>query len=217
MGFNQCAYRLVKAQGFIDYYTNANIVEALLAEGHQVRTLSRGAYPELEALGVEHVRADLAGPVSAIERAFRGRDVVAVHWPTGYRDWGLVVQIDADGNVHSGERGDTHLVVYYDKAVVTIPVISLEALCGEPAPTNLVYSRLLIMNSVRPGSSVPFYAIVTAGLPRPLPFDNSLISGAEPCGHEALQCRLAIDGEIAVIPNLEYLQTQLEQQLDEAA
>jgi chemosensory pili system protein ChpC len=100
---------------------------------------------------------------------------------------------------------------------VTIPVISLEALCGEPAPTNLVYSRLLIMNSVRPASSVPFYAIVTAGLPRPLPFDNALISGAEPCGHEALQCRLAIDGEIAVIPDLEYLQTQLEQQLDEAA
>ena len=100
---------------------------------------------------------------------------------------------------------------------VTIPVISLEALCGEPAPTNLVYSRLLIMNSVRPGSSVPFYAIVTAGLPRPLPYDNALISGAEPCGHEALQCRLAIDGEIAVIPDLEFLQTQLEQQIAEAA
>lgn len=100
---------------------------------------------------------------------------------------------------------------------VTIPVISLETLCGEQAPTNLVYSRLLIMNSVRPGSSVPFYAIVTAGLPRPLPFDNALISGAEPCGHKALRCRLAIDGEIAVIPDLEYLQTQLEQQIDEAA
>jgi chemosensory pili system protein ChpC len=100
---------------------------------------------------------------------------------------------------------------------VTIPVISLETLCGEPAPTNLVYSRLLIMNSVRPGSRVPFYAIVTAGLPRPLPFDNALISGAEPCGHEALKCRLAIDGEIAVIPDLEYLQTQLEQQVAEAA
>ena len=30
-------------------------------------------------------------------------------------------------------------------------------------------------------------------------------------------CQIAIDGEIAVIPDLEYLQTQLEQQLDEAA
>ena len=76
---------------------------------------------------------------------------------------------------------------------------------------------MLIINSVRPGSSVPFYAIVTAGLPRPLPYDNSLISGAEPCGHEALRCRLAIDGEIAVIPDLEYVQTQLENQAADVA
>ncbi len=100
---------------------------------------------------------------------------------------------------------------------IAIPVVSLETLCGESAPANLVYSRLLIINSVRPGSSVPFYAIVTAGLPRPLPFDSSLMSGAESCGHEALQCRLAIDGEIAVIPDLDYLQEQLELQARRAA
>jgi nucleoside-diphosphate-sugar epimerase len=52
------------------------IVEALLAEGWEVRTLSRGEHPELAALGVEHVRADLAGPVGDFERAFRGRDAV---------------------------------------------------------------------------------------------------------------------------------------------
>ena len=37
----------------------------------------------------------------------------------------------------------------------TIPVVSLESLCGESAPANLVYSRLLIINSERPGCSVP--------------------------------------------------------------
>lgn len=99
----------------------------------------------------------------------------------------------------------------------SIPVVSLETLCGEPAPANLVYSRLLIINSVRPGSSVPFYAIVTAGLPRPLPFDSSQVAAAEPCGHEALQCRLAVDGEIAVIPDLDYVQRQLELHAEEAA
>lgn len=52
------------------------IAEALLAEGAQVRTLSRGEHPELAALGIEHVQGDLSGPVDAIERAFRGRDVV---------------------------------------------------------------------------------------------------------------------------------------------
>ena len=86
---------------------------------------------------------------------------------------------------------------------IAIPVVSLETFCGESAPANLVYSRLLIINSVRPGSSVPF--------------DSSLMSGAEPCGHEALQCRLAIDGEIAVIPDLDYLQGQLERHAGKAA
>jgi len=50
-----------------------------------------------------------------------------------------------------------------------------------------------------------------------MPYDNSLISGAEPVEHEALKCRLVIDGEIAVIPDLEYVQSQLEQQVGEAA
>src|SRR5262245_58597106 len=36
------------------------IVERLLARGHRVRSLSRGAYPDLENLGVEVVRGDLA-------------------------------------------------------------------------------------------------------------------------------------------------------------
>lgn len=31
--------------------------------------------------------------------------------------------IDAEGNVQSGESGDTHVVVYYDNAVVPVPVI----------------------------------------------------------------------------------------------
>jgi 2-alkyl-3-oxoalkanoate reductase len=52
------------------------IVEELLADGAEVRTLSRAEHPELAALGVEHVRGDLAGPLSEFERAFRGCDVV---------------------------------------------------------------------------------------------------------------------------------------------
>ena len=46
------------------------IVDALLAEGHAVTTLSRGAYPELVALGVRHVQADLAD-ARAMRDAFR--------------------------------------------------------------------------------------------------------------------------------------------------
>lgn len=51
------------------------IVERLLAEGHQVRALCRGATAGLEALGVEVFRADLRDPQAA-RAACRGIDVV---------------------------------------------------------------------------------------------------------------------------------------------
>jgi nucleoside-diphosphate-sugar epimerase len=51
------------------------IVEALLAEGHEVTSVSRGEHPELAALGVRHVRADLADS-DAMRNAFRGQETV---------------------------------------------------------------------------------------------------------------------------------------------
>lgn len=51
------------------------IVEALLAEGHTVTTLSRGEHAELRALGVRHVRADLADS-AAMRDSFRGQETV---------------------------------------------------------------------------------------------------------------------------------------------
>jgi nucleoside-diphosphate-sugar epimerase len=51
------------------------IVRQLLARGEAVRVFSRGAYPELEALGVEVVRGDLAEPID-VDQAVMGCDVV---------------------------------------------------------------------------------------------------------------------------------------------
>ena len=51
------------------------IVARLRARGDSVRSLSRGDYPALEALGVEQVRGDLADPES-VARAVDGCDVV---------------------------------------------------------------------------------------------------------------------------------------------
>lgn len=47
----------------------------LRALGHEVRSFSRGAYPGLEALGIEHVRGDLADAPSVL-RAAEGSRVV---------------------------------------------------------------------------------------------------------------------------------------------
>ena len=51
------------------------IVTMLRARGVEVRSLSRGAYPELEAMGVEHVSASLSDG-KAVRRAADGCDIV---------------------------------------------------------------------------------------------------------------------------------------------
>ena len=57
--------------GFLGLY----VVEQLVARGDRVRTLCRGNYPQLEALGVEMVRADLRDR-AAVMAACRGMDAV---------------------------------------------------------------------------------------------------------------------------------------------
>ncbi|UCC56676.1 MAG: chemotaxis protein CheW [Gammaproteobacteria bacterium] len=99
----------------------------------------------------------------------------------------------------------------------TVPVISLEILCGDGVPVNLVYSRLMIINSICPDSTVRFYAIVAAGLPRLLQFDDSTVRGMEASTLEAVQCRVSVGSETAVIPDLAYIQGLLEQHRDIAA
>ena len=98
-----------------------------------------------------------------------------------------------------------------------IPVISLELLCGDRIPANPVYSRLIVINSVRTDSRVHHYAIVAAALPRSVQFDNSIADDFESCDLPALQCRVYLGREQAVIPDLDYLQGMLEQHWPAAA
>ena len=51
------------------------IVERLLADGHEVTSVSRGDYPELAELGVTVERADLAD-AAAVRRALAGAEIV---------------------------------------------------------------------------------------------------------------------------------------------
>ncbi|MEM7409338.1 MAG: NAD-dependent epimerase/dehydratase family protein [Myxococcota bacterium] len=62
------------------------ISERLVARGDRVRSFSRGAHPELEALGIESVRGDLAD-IDAVAGAARDRDVV-FHVAARVGGWG---------------------------------------------------------------------------------------------------------------------------------
>jgi nucleoside-diphosphate-sugar epimerase len=62
------------------------LVRHLLASGHTVRSFARGAYPELEALGVEVHRGDLTD-VTAVRRACEGCGLV-IHNAARAAVWG---------------------------------------------------------------------------------------------------------------------------------
>ena len=98
-----------------------------------------------------------------------------------------------------------------------IAVISLESVCGLTIPANPVFSRLMIVNSVRPDSSVEYYGIVTAGLPGLIQFGYETADRAEAYDKEGLHCVVQVGNELAVIPDLDGLQAMLEQCLDQAA
>ncbi|MGB5305902.1 MAG: chemotaxis protein CheW [Gammaproteobacteria bacterium] len=98
-----------------------------------------------------------------------------------------------------------------------IPVLSLEVLYGLTVSLNPVFSRLMILNSVRSGSPVSHYAIVTAGLPGLIQFGSDTLDDYELYEKDGLKCIVRIGNEQAVIPDLDYLQAMLEQYIEIAA
>lgn len=62
------------------------VARRLVERGHEVRSFSRGRYPELEALGIEHVRGDLATHRDVVGAA-HGVDAV-VHTAAKAGVWG---------------------------------------------------------------------------------------------------------------------------------
>ncbi|TNE86184.1 MAG: NAD-dependent epimerase/dehydratase family protein [Deltaproteobacteria bacterium] len=67
-------------------FLGRRIVELLLQQGHDVSFLSRGRYPEVEALGATWVQADLCD-AGAVREAVRGMDVV-FHVAAKAEPWG---------------------------------------------------------------------------------------------------------------------------------
>jgi len=98
-----------------------------------------------------------------------------------------------------------------------IPVISIEAVCGLSLQSNPVFSRLMIVNSVRQDSPVHHYAIVTAGLPGLIQFGPGTADQIASCENDGLKCIVRIGNEEAIIPDLDYLQALLESELANAA
>ncbi len=94
-----------------------------------------------------------------------------------------------------------------------LPVVSMESLCGFGLPQSERGARISVLNSVKRGSGLSFYAIVTAGIPRLMNADGDVL-GQSLLASRSLPDTVAdcvqIGNEEALIPDLEIIQTMIE-------
>lgn len=91
---------------------------------------------------------------------------------------------------------------------LTIPVISYEASIGDPMVPPGTNSQLAIINTVKGGKNMPFYAILTQGIPRLRTVDEEslLENEADASVSQGELCHATLDGDPVVIPDLDSLE-----------
>jgi len=93
-----------------------------------------------------------------------------------------------------------------------LPVVSVERLCGFSLPQGARGSRISVINSTIPGSDLPFYAIVTADIPRLFSADEDALGDSMLAERElpdTVADRVKIGNEEALLPDLENIQTMV--------
>lgn len=91
-----------------------------------------------------------------------------------------------------------------------VPLVSFERLNGEPVPAAARKRRIALLNGLVDQEKLPFCAIVTEGVPRLMRVmaDEVLVDEEARVGTAELS-RVVVNGEKAVIPNVDYIQQQI--------
>ena len=124
------------------------LVRALLARGDEVRGFSRGEYPQLRELGVEHARGDIADP-EAVASAVEGVDVVfhtaaKVAAAGRYEDFHATNIEGAQNVIYACKRHEVPVMVYTSTPSVTFGLADLEGVdesIGYSEHFDALYSR----------------------------------------------------------------------------
>lgn len=90
-----------------------------------------------------------------------------------------------------------------------LPVISMESLCGHSLPQAEHSARISVLNSVQAQSEMPFYAMVTADIPRLIHADADALGESlapiRTLPDSVADC-VQIGNEEALIPDLDIVQ-----------
>lgn len=90
---------------------------------------------------------------------------------------------------------------------IELPLISFELVTGKEAPERNPEIRIAVLNSVgTDNKALPFLGLLTQGLPRLVKVSSDLVQEGENTTSPAELGRVKVDGEDAIIPNLEHLE-----------
>lgn len=88
-----------------------------------------------------------------------------------------------------------------------IPLISYDRLQGLGARSGLVQARIAVVNGIRPDSGLPFYALVTAGIPQLKRVGADTLQEVSAEAGVGALCGVRVGDIQAVIPDLDALES----------
>lgn len=93
-----------------------------------------------------------------------------------------------------------------------IPLVSFEALNEEPFQAGAARQNIAVLNGISDPQRLPFWALVTQGSPRLLriePEEIAALNEAPARTGPAEKLHVSTNGELACIPDLEYIETSI--------
>jgi chemosensory pili system protein ChpC len=92
-----------------------------------------------------------------------------------------------------------------------IPLISLETAAIEQAPESNRRSRIIVINTLTGSNQLPFYGVISQGIPRLMGLDHSTILDAPNAqeGQKFVLRQVLVEGHPAVIPDLNAIETEM--------
>lgn len=92
---------------------------------------------------------------------------------------------------------------------VSVPLLSYEIANGETQADASDRARIAVINGTSEQQALPFFAILTQGIPRLVKVTADLIELSDEALGAADAAKVRVDSENAVVPNLTYLESLL--------
>ncbi|MFO7582440.1 chemotaxis protein CheW [Guyparkeria sp.] len=141
----------------------------------------------------------------------------AVRLPTQLTDLDMVVPYALiaeitdvslpEGSIRLG-RNEASMVEWRGQQV---PLISIEAMNGEPVPTIGRRVRCAVLYGTDPERALPYYAVLLSGVPRSEQIMPAHIESAGPQDNALWKAVVRIGGRLTAIPDIRMLEERVDQ------